>query len=94
MTWQDWILSIGGLLFWIALIPTIRGREKPPIFTSALTAAVLTVFLVPYVSLHLWLTSISGTLSAACWWILMAQVMLRNRQINKDIRDIFGGRDE
>ncbi len=77
--WQDWIIGIGNFVFFVALIPTIRAYEKPAVSTSAMTASVMTTFVICFVTLHLWLSFVAGALSASCWWILMVQVIIRNK---------------
>jgi len=71
--WQDWIFTIGSLIFVLALIPAIKAKEKPPVKTSLSTGLVLLAFVCCYISLELWLSVISGSLTATCWFILFIQ---------------------
>jgi len=73
MVWQDIVLSIGAWLFIIALIPSIRGKDKPPMTTSVLTGSVLAVFSLTYATLELWLSVLSTTLLSGAWFVLAAQ---------------------
>lgn len=74
MIWQDVVLAIGGWLFAFALLPSLlRSNTKPARETCLLTAGVLTVFVVVYVSLGLMLAMVSTAATALCWWILLAQ---------------------
>lgn len=73
--WQDIIFSIGGFIFSIALIPTIRAKEKPAVSSSAMTGSILAIYLICYATLHLWLAFISGILTTICWFILMIQAI-------------------
>ena len=73
MIWQDIVLSIGGFLFSVALLPAIKAKEKPPRSSCLLTASILTVYCAVYASLSLWLAFFSGLLTAACWWTLLVQ---------------------
>lgn len=52
--WQDLVLTIGSLIFVIALIPSVKGRDKPTFWTSALTGSVLVTFVIVYATLDLW----------------------------------------
>ena len=73
MVWQDIILSIGSWLFIIALIPSILGKNKPPISTSVLTGSVLAVFSLTYATLELWLSVASTALLSLAWFLLAVQ---------------------
>lgn len=73
MVWQDIIFTIGSFIFSIALIPTIRAKNKPPVITSLVTFAMLVAFVVCYLSLGFYVSAISGGLTAACWLILYIQ---------------------
>jgi len=68
--WQDIAFMIGGFIFAPALVASIIKRTKLPAITSLPTALVLTMFVVCYVTLGLYLATISTTLTAACWYIL------------------------
>jgi len=70
---QDYILTIGSLIFIIALIPSVLSEHKPALSTSVSTMAVLYVFAGVYVSLHLWLTTVTTFLSGTMWAILAVQ---------------------
>lgn len=70
---QDYILSFGSILFVIALIPSIRAKDKPALSTSLMTAVVLTVFALTYLSLKFWFATFSTSLTAVCWYILAWQ---------------------
>jgi len=82
MSWQDWVLGVGGFIFSVALIPSIISKDKPSAKTSLMTASILTVYLLVYISLNLWLACLSGALSAACWWILFFQKIIINEIVN------------
>ena len=86
MKWQDIVIGIGSFVFFIALIPMIRGKEKPPIFSSASTSFFLWAFVVCYVSFGLWLSTVSGVLSAGAWTILLIQKLRQRRNNGKMVR--------
>ena len=71
--WQDILLSVGGFVFFLALIPSIRSKNKPSKATCALTAFFLWLYCIVYISLGLWLALVSGILSATAWTILLFQ---------------------
>lgn len=56
MIWQDWVFGIGTIIFAIALLPSVFGKEKPAISTSVPTGAILMFFAFTQASLSLWFT--------------------------------------
>ena len=79
MKWQDLVFMIGGFIFSLALIPTIRAKEKPAISSSLMTLVVLTAYGVSYLTLDLYLASITTILTAGAWLILLIQKMRGKR---------------
>lgn len=73
MNWQDFVITAGSIVFGVALIPMIRGKDKPPLLTSVPTATFLTAFVGVYGSLGLWLSTVVGAFSALAWWVLVVQ---------------------
>ena len=73
MVWQDIVLTAGSWVFIIALIPTLRGKEKPQISTSIVTGCILIVYAFVYVTLDLWISVVSTSALALSWFILAAQ---------------------
>lgn len=80
MIWQDIVLGFGGFVFSIALVPSIISQEKPALGTSLSTAAVLTAFVVTYITLHLWFASLSTALTMIAWYILAVQKYMQLRK--------------
>ena len=70
---QDIILTAGSIVFILALVPSIRSKDKPALLTSSMTAFVLYVFACTYISLGLWLTASVTALTAAMWTALAVQ---------------------
>lgn len=75
MIWQDALISGGQWLFIVALIPMLRapGRQKPPLFTSLLTAMLLMGFAVAYGTLSLTSSMFSSLMLGMAWLFLAAQ---------------------
>ena len=73
MIWQDSVLTGGTIIFIVALIPSVLGKDKPAVSTSLPTACVLTVFVVVYASLSLWFAAIANSFTATLWFILALQ---------------------
>ena len=79
MQWQDWVFSIGSWIFIIALIPTIKGKDKPQLSTSLITGTILATFAVAYFTLELWLSTISTIGTSLSWFILAYQKFRQKR---------------
>jgi uncharacterized protein with PQ loop repeat len=73
MTWQDLVMTIGTIIFIIALLPSVLSKDKPAISTSVLTGSVLGVFVVVYYSLNLYTAAFTNTISSAMWFVLAFQ---------------------
>jgi hypothetical protein len=79
MEWQDLVLGAGSVVFSIALIPSLLGREKPALGTSVLTGSALTAFIAVYASLSLWFSTVTTAVTALCWWTLAYQKVRQGR---------------
>lgn len=73
--WRDVIMTVGGVIFFVALVPSVFGDSKPEMLTSLTTAITLTSFVIVYKSLDLHYAFITNSLAALCWWILFFQVI-------------------
>jgi hypothetical protein len=78
-SWQDIVISVGSLVFAVALIPSVVGQDKPALSTSLTTGIVLTVFTVTYASLDLWYATITTAGAAILWSILAIQKIRQAR---------------
>lgn len=83
MTWQAIVLTLGQVVFIIALFPSIFSKDKPEIWTSILTGTVALSISVTYTTLSLKLAAISAFFNFVAWAILAIQKM---RQIKKSKR--------
>ena len=79
MQWQDWVFSVGQIIFLIALIPTLKGKDKPAILTSIITSLILAIFAFTYFSLKLWFTTVSSIAMTAAWATLAIQKYLQDK---------------
>lgn len=73
MIWQDALLAVCSIVFTIALIPSIQGKNKPEVYTSTLTALVLLVMAICYMSLSLWFAVFAALLNCFAWVTLTLQ---------------------
>ena len=78
MHWQDAILTVGQIIFIIALIPSILSKNKPAQATSFLTGSVALSIAFVYVTLSLWFAAATAGINAVFWYILLTQSYRRN----------------
>lgn len=72
-SWQDIVLAICVLFFNIALIPSVLGKSKPQLSTSALTFTFLIPQVFVFFTLSLWYAFIMSSINACLWGILIIQ---------------------
>lgn len=71
MPWQDIGFMLGGIVFFLTLLPTLLDEESAvPRTTSVPTAATLWLFTILYVSMGFWLSVIVNALTAAVWSLI------------------------
>jgi len=73
IVWQELIFTVGGFVFFLALLPSIFSKDKPAFATSVVTASFLSLFVVAFASLELWWSAIAQAAGALAWWILTLQ---------------------
>lgn len=83
MLWQDFIFTIGQFIFVLALIPSIKGKDKPAFITSLITTLILFSFAATYFTLGLWGSGLFAALNATAWGILAIQKFLLDRKQKK-----------
>lgn len=71
--WQDFVLATSYIVFNIALIPSIIGKDKPNLKTSIITATFQIPCFVVYLSLSLWFSAALAVLNFSLWAILAVQ---------------------
>ncbi len=80
MLWQDYVLTIGSLVFSVALVPAVMAKEKPPLSTSVPTFFFLYLFAFVYATLSLWLSAGSALLTGSLWLTLAIQKYIQQRK--------------
>jgi hypothetical protein len=70
ISWQDYVLMVGGFIFAPSLIVSIVTGVAIPLATSLTTAIVLTSFVACYLSLKLRLAALATSLTAICWYVI------------------------
>ncbi len=73
MIWQDVVIMVGCFGFALALIPTIRSKQKPPRSSCALTLFLLCLLVICFATLGLWLSFASEVAGMLAWGILLFQ---------------------
>lgn len=82
MHWQEIILTIGQLVFIVALFPSIFSKDKPEIWTSILTGVVALSIAITYMTMSIPLAAASAFLNFVAWSILAIQKYKQNRIIS------------
>lgn len=67
MRWEDWVITIGQIIFIVAFIPVLRGNDKPPAKTSFITGIVLFSFSTAQYSLGLTFSVFTSIILASMW---------------------------
>ncbi|TAJ21177.1 MAG: hypothetical protein EPO65_01975 [Dehalococcoidia bacterium] len=84
MAWQDVVLFVGGFVLAGGIVPAIRAQEKPPVATTLTLVVMLAIFVVVFLTLHLWLTALSVLLQWSLWAIVLAQSLIRRAERNAE----------
>ena len=80
MVWQDIVFATGTWIFIIALMPTIRGKEKPPLITSVPTGLVVLVYTFTFATLELWFSVVSSAALSIAWLYLGWQKHMQQKR--------------
>lgn len=70
----DIIFTVGGVIFAVALLPSVFGENKPAWKTSLITAVVLTVYAITFATIGFVFSATMNTITAIMWFVLFAQV--------------------
>lgn len=81
MSIQDFILSAANLIFFAALFPTVRSKDKPHVITSLLTSATLYVITGTYITIDLYYAAIITFMTASLWFVIAVQKYRLNKAI-------------
>lgn len=80
MIWQDVVIMVACFGFAIALIPSIRGRQKPERSSCLLTIILLLAIAVSFATLKLWLSTVAEITAIIAWGILLFQKRWNNEK--------------
>ena len=73
LPWQDVVITIGQMLLFLALLPSIYSKHKPNKHTSLLTGSILAVFSFTFWTLGLYYGAFTSALVALAWFVLFIQ---------------------
>lgn len=73
MMWQDIVIMVACIGFSIALIPSIKGKQKPARATCLMTALFMVGIAVSHASIGLWFATTSEAVTIVLWGILLFQ---------------------
>jgi len=73
ISWQDIVIMIACFGFAVALIPSIRGKQKPAKSSCLITIILLSAIAVCFGTLKLWLSLAAEITSIIAWSILLFQ---------------------
>ena len=73
MIWQDIVIMVACFGFAVALIPSIRGGQKPERSSCLFTIILLLAIAVCFGTLKLWLSMTAEITAIIAWGILLFQ---------------------
>lgn len=85
--WQDYVIAIGQWFFVVSLIPAIRAKGKPPLFTSVSTGVILITFGFTFGTMGMWNSCIATTTVGLMWEAIAIQTVLgrsRGKHVNEN----------
>lgn len=65
MQWQDIVISVAQIFFVVALIPSIKGNDKPALATSTMNTVLVSIIAVTQLTLNLWFSAVTAMAIAA-----------------------------
>jgi len=80
MKWQDYVVAACQVGFILALIPTLRGKDKPAASTSTVTSVLVLIIAFSLATLKLWLSFVLSTCLAMCWAAVALQKIYSSNQ--------------
>lgn len=73
MKWQDIVIAVCQLSFLPAMMPTILGKDKPPLLTCVLNTIIVSIVVFCFVTLRLWFAAATGLTTGFVWLTLAIQ---------------------
>jgi len=82
MIWQDIVISLVQWTAIIALLPSVRGVDKPALSTSIMTGTLLLILGMTFATLFLFSSAISSFLVGGVWFILAIQKYRMDKKVH------------
>ena len=79
MLWQDVVLAVGQIVFIFALLPMVRAKQKPPLFSCLIHGLVLGSFGIVFASLALWFSALAVFAVSGMWFYIGWQRYAKQR---------------
>lgn len=73
MAWQDIVITVGTLVFVIALVPALISKDKPPVSTSFVSGITILIYAFTFSTLGLWFSFVINIISGSLWLTLAWQ---------------------
>ena len=73
MRWQDIVIALAYVFFDLALIPSLRSKDKPALQTSLITGLLNIVMAITQITLGLYISSVATFINASLWLSLAYQ---------------------
>jgi len=86
MNWQETVLTVGQIVFILALLPSVFSDDKPEIWTSIITGSVALSISVTYVTMHLPAAAASAFFNFIFWFILAIQKLGQKQKKRRRMR--------
>jgi hypothetical protein len=68
--WQDIVFAVAAWGLNLAILPTLRSPNKPPLLTSAGYGLCVTVMGIALISVPLWLSGVTNVIGGILWAIV------------------------
>lgn len=85
--WQDFVFSIGSIIFALFQIPSILSDNKPSAITSFGAALIMLAFSVTNITLELYISSGVMLLNSMLWVVLLLQKIRMGKKAKQQSTD-------
>lgn len=80
MNWQDIVIAVGTVIIVLGVLPSIFSDDKPALATCAITATIVFIFALTFLTLELWFTATVNLANTTVWTILTVQQIRRRHR--------------
>lgn len=72
---QDWVFAVGCFVLAVGLLPALSGHISTPAWSAALTATVLAIFGLTYLSMKFYWAFAMASVQAVLWIVVLSKVI-------------------